>query len=111
MADVTLKEVKQLAGLCRIAFPEEELKTIQKDLSRILEYVERLQKAPLDGVKPVSHIGGLVNEGRDDIAKETLASSDEVLRAAPEKKERWVKVPLIMNSKVKSQNSKVQVKS
>ena len=99
MPDVTLKEVKQLAGLCRIAFPDEELRAIQKDLSRILDYVERLQKSSLEDIKPVSHISGLVNEGREDVVKETLALADEVLYAVPEKKERWVRVPRIIHSK------------
>ena len=99
MSDVTLKEVKQLSILSRIAFPEEELKGIQKDLSRILEYVERLQRAALGGIKPVSHISGLVNDGREDVVRETLAPADEVFNAAPQKKERWVKVPRILHAK------------
>ncbi len=97
MAEITLSEVKQLARLSRIALSGQESKAIKKDLGSILAYIDRLQRAALEGVKPVSHISGIVNEGRADEEKETLASSEKMIGAFLKKKGRHACVPRILH--------------
>ncbi len=97
MAEITLSEVKQLARLSRIALSDGELHAIKKDLGSILAYIDRLQRAVLEGVKPVSHISGLTNEGRADEGKATLAPSEKMIDVFPKKKGRYACVPRILH--------------
>lgn len=93
---ITLKEVEHLIKLAHLGLSGEEVKKLQKDLEEILDYVQTLEGADVSGLKPISQITGLENVGREDEEAERLAPADEVLKAVPEKEERWVKVPLII---------------
>lgn len=93
---ISLKEVEHLSKLARLGLSEEELQSLQKDLEEILGYMKTLERADVSGLKPISHITGLENVGREDETGEKLSSADEVLKVVPEKEERWVKVPLII---------------
>ena len=44
MAKITAAEVRRLAELCHLRLTEDEVLTMQEDLSKILSYVEVLQK-------------------------------------------------------------------
>ena len=93
---ITLKEVRHLAKLSRIEFSKKELQELKKDLERILGYVEKLGETETLGIKPISHITGLENVGREDETGKTLAGQDEVLEVVPGREGRWVKVPRII---------------
>ncbi|MBI3335701.1 MAG: Asp-tRNA(Asn)/Glu-tRNA(Gln) amidotransferase subunit GatC [Candidatus Portnoybacteria bacterium] len=103
---LSFQELQHLAKLARLGLPTKEPQKLQKDLESILAYVEKLGEADVSGIKPISHITGLENVGREDDARETLAGADEVLKAVPQREGRWVKVPLIIKSKIQSSNVK-----
>lgn len=96
---VTSKEVEHLTKLARVGVPNRELQKLQKDLESILGYVDKLGEADVLGIKPISHITGLENVGREDEIKEKLSSADEVLEAVPQRDGRWVRVARIINAK------------
>lgn len=93
---ITLKEIEHLAKLSRLGLKKKELEKLQKDLGSILGYVEKLGEVDVSGVKPISHITGLENVGREDEVKEKLSSADEVLKAVPQKEGRWARVARII---------------
>lgn len=82
----------KLARLARLELTEEEVKSYQGELERILEYVEQIQKTDVAGLKPTSQVTGLTNVMRDDEVIDYGVSADELLRQAPHQQDRHVKV-------------------
>lgn len=68
---ITRKDVKHLANLARIGITETEIGKLQKDLSSVLGYVEKLEKVDVSNVEPTSHPLKIENVTRkDEIKKE-----------------------------------------
>jgi len=63
---ISKKEVKHLANLAKIHLTEKEIEIFQKELSKILEYVEKLKGVDVENVKEMSHSVFLENVMRDD---------------------------------------------
>lgn len=91
---ITQKDVHHIAQLARIELAEEEKIKFAGDLSQILDFVEKLNEADTANVEPMT--GGTTAEnvvrGDEQIDKSLEGKSAELVDAAPEKRERWVKV-------------------
>jgi aspartyl-tRNA(Asn)/glutamyl-tRNA(Gln) amidotransferase subunit C len=86
-------EVEHVAKLARIKLSSEEIKLMQKDLSSILDYVEKLKELNVEKIPPTTHSTGIRNITRKDIAsKQDLKQSKKLIDLAPEKKERFIKI-------------------
>ena len=92
---VTTKDVSYIAELARLRFTDEEMVTMTSELNNILHYVEKLNKVDTDGVEPLSSIHDQINVLREDVELPSLASST-VLLNAPEKQDRFFKVPKVI---------------
>lgn len=93
---ISKDEVEHIAKLARLELTEKEIKKMQKDLSEILDYFNLLKKVPNTksfcenfGVEVSSQ-----NLRKDEAKKSDLA--DELLGAAPDKKDDYVKVKAIL---------------
>lgn len=93
MAGIDRKTVEHLASLARIELTEQELQTLEKDLSSILTYVDELKQVNTDGLPEVAQVTGLKNILREDVSKEnqSIARAD-ILKAAPATENDMVKV-------------------
>lgn len=91
---ITKKEVQHIAELARIELPPEEEQKFEKELSAILEFVEKLNEVDTDEVKPLSGGTNLKNITReDDIMDGTLENKAAALvHAAPDRKNAFIKV-------------------
>ncbi|MFH1820440.1 MAG: Asp-tRNA(Asn)/Glu-tRNA(Gln) amidotransferase subunit GatC [Candidatus Nealsonbacteria bacterium] len=87
------KEVQHIAKLARLGLSSQEEKKFQKELSSILDYVAKLKKANVTGVKPTSHPFSLSNIKRADEGKK---KTHNLLSLAPETKDNYVKVKSIL---------------
>jgi aspartyl-tRNA(Asn)/glutamyl-tRNA(Gln) amidotransferase subunit C len=87
--------VKPIAHLSRLEFKDGEIEIYQLQLSRILEYVEKLNEVDTKDVEPMSHVLSLNNIFREDMVKESL-SREEALRNAPDSTDRFFRVPKII---------------
>lgn len=87
--------VRHIALLSRLELKYEEIEVYQKQLSRILEYVEKLNEVDTKDVEPTSHVLSLNNIFREDLVKESL-SREEVLRNAPDPTDKFFRVPKII---------------
>lgn len=87
--------VKHIALLSRLELKDEEIEVYQQQLSRILEYVEKLNEVDTKDVEPTSHVLSLNNIFREDLVKESL-SREEVLRNAPDPTDKFFRVPKII---------------
>lgn len=86
------EEVQHIAKLARLELSEREIEKMQKDLSEILDYFNLLKRSP----KPVKdqHSAPNTQYLRRDEAKHSQLS-DEIIGAAPDKKDDYIKVKTI----------------
>jgi aspartyl-tRNA(Asn)/glutamyl-tRNA(Gln) amidotransferase subunit C len=89
-------EVKKIANLSRIEITDAEAEIYSKQLSDILGFVEKLNKADTEQIGPIAHITGARNMVREDrvveYGRETKA---RIINNFPEKKDRLDKVKAV----------------
>jgi len=91
---ISKQEVEHIASLARLELTEKEIEKLQKDMSAILDYFNLLQRAP----KPET-TAGIYNDlssTREDEAISSHNIVDELIGAAPDKKDDYVKVHSIL---------------
>ncbi len=92
---VTTEDVAYIAGLAKLSFTEAEKEKMTGELNAILHYVEKLNEVDTEGVAPLNSIHDEVNVLRDDSCRESL-SNDTALLNAPDKLDRFFKVPKVI---------------
>jgi len=113
---ITEKEVQHIAKLARLGLTQGEIKKMQRELSSILDYIEKLGEVAV-AVEPTSHPLELkkVDEAiassscfarlclarnvmrEDEESKKPKAKSQKLLELAPETKAGYLKVKSIFN--------------
>ena len=88
-------EIDKVAELARIRLKPEEKSKLGKDLSSILQYVEKLNGLNVDNVEPTSHVLNLENVFRPDEVK-PWERIQEVLEHAPDTQGKFFKVPKVV---------------
>ncbi len=94
---VSLKDVEHIARLARLEFDEAEMKILTHQLNEILMYVEQLNKVDTSNVEPLAQVIELGNRFREDVVQAGL-TSDEALKNAPDKADKFFKVPKVIGS-------------
>jgi aspartyl-tRNA(Asn)/glutamyl-tRNA(Gln) amidotransferase subunit C len=92
---VTIEDVRKVAYLARLSFSPEEEARLAEDLSRILEYVQKLNELDTEGVPPTSHVLPIHNVFREDLVTPSLPQ-DELLANAPSKWRGFFRVPKVI---------------
>ncbi|HEV8539247.1 MAG TPA: Asp-tRNA(Asn)/Glu-tRNA(Gln) amidotransferase subunit GatC [Bacteroidota bacterium] len=92
---VTVQDVEHVAKLARLEFSAGEKEKLTHHLNEILAYMEKLNELDTTGVKPLSHVIDLQNVMREDVVQPSLPR-EEVLMNAPEKTEKFFKVPKVI---------------
>jgi aspartyl-tRNA(Asn)/glutamyl-tRNA(Gln) amidotransferase subunit C len=65
------------------------------ELNMILHYVDKLNEVDTEGVEPLNTIHDQINVLRADVAH-TPISNEEALKNAPDKQDRFFKVPKVI---------------
>jgi aspartyl-tRNA(Asn)/glutamyl-tRNA(Gln) amidotransferase subunit C len=86
------EQIEYLEQLARIRLTEDEKLRTQRDLSKILEYIEKLNELETEGVEPLSHTVPMEPVFREDKAVNGDCRA-AILRNAPEQKNGCFKVP------------------
>jgi aspartyl-tRNA(Asn)/glutamyl-tRNA(Gln) amidotransferase subunit C len=86
------EQVLHVARLARLGLSEEEVETMSRELSGILEHVDRISELDLDGVEPTSHVVELENVLRPDEPRPSWPK-DRILEPAPDPAEGAFRVP------------------
>ena len=89
------KQVEYVANLARIALDEDEVEKFTGQLSKIIEYVEKLNELDTTGVEPMAHATGLANVFREDVPGESLPP-EKALENAPDREGNFFRVPRIV---------------
>ena len=91
---ISKKEVEHIAKLARLELSEKEIEKMQKDLSEILDYFNLLKKAPASPRLMAGSGEAKPAFRKDEARRSDLA--DEIIGAAPDKKDDYIKVKTIM---------------
>jgi len=94
---ISKQEVKHIAKLARLGLTEKEIEKMQKELSSILDYFEKLKEVDINGIEPTSHALKVENVWREDVENKELALGNEkLIDLMPDKKEGFLKVKSIL---------------
>ena len=94
MATINTKQIEHLAELARLKVSDEEKEKMAGELSAILGFVEKLDKADVSDVFPTSNAAGIFNAMRQD-AVDQYDKQKELVKAAPASKDNLVKVKAV----------------
>ena len=94
--EISIDEVRHIARLARVELSEEELSIISKDLMDILSYVEQLKELDTENVPPTAGVLEMKNIWQEDIICEDKTLMEEIIELAPEKEDRYFKVPKVI---------------
>ena len=93
MANVISDETMEYVGiLAKLSLSPQEKEEAKKDMSRMLDYIDRLNELDTSGVEPMSHIFPLNNVFREDVV-ENGDDRENMLANAPQKKDGAYMVP------------------
>lgn len=92
---ISKSDVEKIAVLAKLSLTEEERVRYQKELSDILQFVEKLDNLDLENVEVTSHAVEVVNVFREDEAKPSTVR-DKALEKAPATEGDLFKVPKVL---------------
>ncbi len=89
---ISREEVLHVARLARLELSEEELEPMARELSAVLEHIERIKELDLEGVAPTSHVVEMTGALRPDEVRDCLPR-EVALAQAPARSENGFLVP------------------
>ena len=89
--------VQKVATLARIYLKDNEIDSLSKDMSSILDYVEQLNELDVSDVQPTSHALKMENVHREDVIRPSL-DRDKLLSHAVESEAGSFKVPKVIDA-------------
>lgn len=92
---VTENTVREVAHLARLEFEQEGLEQMQKDLNRMIGFVEKLNELNTEGVEPLIYLVDEANVLREDVASPVFSQKD-ALKNAPKKDSDYFKAPKVI---------------
>ena len=96
MTKITREEVKKVAHLARLELNEGEIDKHAKQLEKILEYIQQLEKIDTDDVTSTTRAIEVINVFRKDEKKKSDCN-EELLELGPSREDKYFKVPKIIN--------------
>jgi aspartyl-tRNA(Asn)/glutamyl-tRNA(Gln) amidotransferase subunit C len=81
-----------VARLARLSLSEQEVERMSRELSTVLDHIEKISELDLDGVEPTSHVVELENVLRADEPRDSWPR-ERVLEGAPDVAEGGFRVP------------------
>ncbi|MEK6564385.1 MAG: Asp-tRNA(Asn)/Glu-tRNA(Gln) amidotransferase subunit GatC [Candidatus Omnitrophota bacterium] len=100
---ISKDDVQKVANLARIELNQEELNLFSGQLESVLEFIEKLKKADVSSIQPMSHILDIQwfdcahhgNVLRADVLRESLPNA-LALKNAPESLKGHFRVPKVI---------------
>jgi aspartyl-tRNA(Asn)/glutamyl-tRNA(Gln) amidotransferase subunit C len=87
--------IDKIAHLARLEFSEGEKENIEKDLSRILDFMETLNEVDTENVEPLIYMTDEINVTRPDEVRSDI-THEEALKNAPKKDSDYFRVPKVI---------------
>ena len=83
MTNLTPAQVWHIAKLARLTLSDSEVEKFSRELTQILDYVEKLKEVKTEGVEPTAQVTGLSNITRTDTIAECPVGTDALLGVSP----------------------------
>ena len=96
MSRITNEEVKKVAKLARLELNKDEINNHAKQLEKILDYIQQLEKINTDNIPCTTRAIEVTNVFRKD-EKIDCKNTEELLNLAPSREDKFFKVPKIIN--------------
>ena|ERR1700754_2556607 len=87
--------VEKVAHLARLELNETETQEMIKDMSKILDFMAKLNELDTSGVEPLVYMTGDVNVLREDVVKQQI-THEEALKNAPKHDEDYFLVAKVI---------------
>ena len=97
MIKITEDQVKKVAELARLKLDSNQVKNHAKQIEKILDYINQLEKIDTNGVACTTRAIEVINVLRSD-ANNKFEDRDELLNLAPARENDFFKVPKIIKS-------------
>lgn len=85
----------KIAHLSRLEFQEKDAEKMMKDMTAIVDWVEKLKEVDTEGVEPLTTMSHEINVLREDEVKPHM-SHEEALQNAPKKDADYFRVPKVL---------------
>ncbi len=85
-------EVLHVASLARLDLTSDEVERMAKELSAVLDHIEKISELDLEGVAPTSHVVEVASALRADVPAPSLPR-ERALAAAPDAGDEGFRVP------------------
>jgi aspartyl-tRNA(Asn)/glutamyl-tRNA(Gln) amidotransferase subunit C len=92
---VDKKVVEYVADLARIKVSEEEKEFLSGQLSKILDYIDKLKELNVENIEPLRSLHLESNIFRNDQAR-TFTFSEDILKNAPLREGNYFKIPKVI---------------
>lgn len=92
MSQLSKEDILKLARLARLRLSDDEVLLYQKELSSILQYVEKLNDVDVQQLEPTYQVTGLVNVTRSDSVLDYGIKQEDLLKNVPKKENSLIKV-------------------
>lgn len=93
MANIITDETIDYVGiLAKLELSREEKEAAKNDMSRMLDYIDKLNQLDTTQVEPMSHVFSMNNVFREDVVTNG-DDREQMLKNAPEQKDGAFKVP------------------
>ena len=87
--------VKHIAKLSRISLDEKKINSLSKDLSSIMEFIEKLNESNTEKTVPLtSIIDASLRSRKDEVSDDKIR--DQILKNSPAKNEEFYVVPKVI---------------
>ena len=90
--EITREQIKHLAHLSRLELSETELDEMQGDMTKILDFVAKIESLDLQGVAPLTQMSKSVDVMRED-EEANMISKEDALKNAPDANSDYFRVP------------------
>ena len=89
------KTAKRIARLARIQISDESLDEVAEELTKILSFMEQLNTADVEGVKPMTSVTPMEIKLRQDVVSDGNYRN-KILKNAPQQREGFFAVPKVI---------------
>jgi aspartyl-tRNA(Asn)/glutamyl-tRNA(Gln) amidotransferase subunit C len=98
---VTLDQVKHVAGLAHIPVTNEEAKKLASAFAETLQVIENLKSVDVSQVEPTHQVTGLENVTRPDVVDhDRMLTQDQALANASQTHQGYFVVPRVLSTDV-----------
>tara|TARA_B100000925_G_C21565007_1_gene285295 strand:+ start:116 stop:409 length:294 start_codon:yes stop_codon:yes gene_type:complete len=97
MSKISKEQVKKVSQLARLELNDEEIEHHSKQLEKILDYIDQLEKINTENIPCTTRAIEVVNVLRSDI-NQKFEANESIIDLAPSREENFFKVPKIIKN-------------